>query len=88
MFGGDAVAFTGKCDKNQSVAWNYFSIPILSITMAAPDFTKQSLIPHLCVVGGLDAIAYYQKAFGAKILGEPFLADDKKRVMHTAIDVS
>ncbi len=56
-------------------------------TMEAPDFTKQSLIPHLCVVGGLDAIAYYQKAFGAKILGEPFLADDKKRVMHAAIDV-
>ena len=41
---------------------------------------------HICVKGGLDAIAFYKKAFGADC---PFhqLADDGKRVMHANIEL-
>jgi PhnB protein len=41
---------------------------------------------HICVKGGVDAIAYYTKAFGATC---PFhqLADDGKRVMHANIEL-
>lgn len=36
---------------------------------------------HLCVKGGLEAIAFYEKAFGATCTFHQ-LADDGKRVMH------
>lgn len=41
---------------------------------------------HICVSGGLDAIAFYKKAFGAEC---PFhqLAEDDKRVMHANIEL-
>jgi PhnB protein len=41
---------------------------------------------HICVKGGLDAIEFYKKAFGAIC---PFhqLADDGKRVMHANIEL-
>ncbi len=41
---------------------------------------------HICVKGGLDAIALYKKAFGAEC---PFhqLAEDNKRVMHANIEL-
>jgi len=41
---------------------------------------------HICVKDGLEAIAFYEKAFGAKC---PFhqLADDGKRVMHANIEL-
>ena len=41
---------------------------------------------HLCVKGGLDAIAFYKKAFGAEC---PFhqMAEDGKRVMHANIEL-
>jgi PhnB protein len=40
---------------------------------------------HICVKGGMDAIAFYKKAFGAEC---PFhaLAEDGKRVMHANIE--
>jgi PhnB protein len=42
--------------------------------------------PHICVKGGIDAIEFYKKAFGAVC---PFhqLADDGKRVMHANIEL-
>lgn len=41
---------------------------------------------HLCVKGGVDAIAFYEKAFGAV---ETFrqLADDGKRVLHANVEL-
>jgi PhnB protein len=41
---------------------------------------------HICVKGGLQAIDFYKKAFGAEC---PFhqLADDGKRVMHANIEL-
>ncbi len=44
------------------------------------------LQPHICVKGGLDAIAFYKKAFGAEC---PFhqLAEDGRRVMHANIEM-
>jgi PhnB protein len=41
---------------------------------------------HICVKGGVDAIEFYRRAFGAKC---PFLqlADDGKRVMHANIEL-
>jgi len=41
---------------------------------------------HLCVRGGLDAIAFYERAFGARV---PFrqLADDGLRVLHANVEV-
>jgi PhnB protein len=41
---------------------------------------------HICVKGGLEAIAFYGTAFGAEC---PFhqLADDGKRVMHANIEL-
>jgi PhnB protein len=41
---------------------------------------------HICVKGGLEAIAFYRKAFGAEC---PFhqLAEDGKRVMHANIEL-
>jgi PhnB protein len=42
--------------------------------------------PHICVKGGLEAIAFYRKAFSAEC---PFhqLAEDGKRVMHANIEL-
>jgi PhnB protein len=41
---------------------------------------------HICVKGGLEAIAFYKKAFGAEC---PFqqLAEDGKRVMHANVEL-
>ena len=41
---------------------------------------------HICVKGGLDAITFYEKAFGAKC---PFhkMANDDRRVMHANIEL-
>ena len=41
---------------------------------------------HICVKGGLDAVAFYKKAFAAEC---PFhqMADDGKRVMHANIEL-
>jgi PhnB protein len=40
-----------------------------------------SLQPHLCVKGGLAAIAFYEKAFGAECTFKQ-MAEDGQRVMH------
>jgi len=37
--------------------------------------------PHLCVKGGIEAIAFYEKAFGAQCTFKA-MADDGVRVMH------
>ncbi|SDO64769.1 VOC family protein [Phyllobacterium sp. OV277] len=42
------------------------------------------LEPHICVKGGLEAIAFYEKAFGAENTFTQ-LAEDGKRVMHANI---
>jgi PhnB protein len=40
--------------------------------------------PHLCVKGGVEAIAFYEKAFGATCAMR-HMADDGIRVFHTNI---
>lgn len=42
------------------------------------------LIPHLVVSDGAAAVAFYEKAFGAK-LEEKHLAEDGKRFMHAHV---
>lgn len=42
------------------------------------------LQPHLCVKGGVEAIAFYEKAFGAECTMKQ-LAEDGLRVMHANI---
>jgi PhnB protein len=49
--------------------------------------SKNRLVPHLVVEGGLDAIAFYEKAFGAKKTAV-MMAEDGKRVMHAELDVN
>src|SRR5262249_36011663 len=41
---------------------------------------------YLTVRGGLEAIALYQRAFGAELLTHK-IADDGRRVLHAALDV-
>jgi PhnB protein len=41
---------------------------------------------YLTVKGGLDAIAFYQRAFGAELLTHK-MADDGSRVLHAALGV-
>ena len=42
--------------------------------------------PYLTVRGGLEAIAFYKKAFGA-VRTMLMMADDKKRVMHATLTI-
>jgi PhnB protein len=49
--------------------------------------SKYRLVPHLIVEGGLDAIAFYEKAFGAEKTAVT-MADDSKRVMHAELEVN
>src|SRR5215813_14614847 len=51
-----------------------------------PDIEQSSVTAYLTVNGGLDAIAFYERAFGAELLTHK-LADDGKRVLHAALDV-
>jgi PhnB protein len=41
---------------------------------------------HICVKGGNEALAFYEKAFGAKIAFK-HMADDGKRVMHANVEM-
>ena len=47
---------------------------------------QSSVTAYLTVEGGLDAIALYERAFGAELLTHK-MADDGKRVVHAALDV-
>ena len=51
-----------------------------------PDIAQSSVTAYLTVKGGLDAIALYERAFGAELLTHK-IADDGKRVLHAALDV-
>jgi PhnB protein len=51
-----------------------------------PDIAPSSVTAYLTVRGGLDAIALYERAFGAELLTHK-IADDGKRVLHAALDV-
>ncbi len=42
--------------------------------------------PHLTIEGASDAIAFYKKAFGAKVLGR-MAAPDGQRLMHAMIQI-
>lgn len=44
------------------------------------------LQPHICVKGGMEAIAFYGRAFGAENTFRQ-LADDGKRVMHANLAI-
>jgi PhnB protein len=48
--------------------------------------TQSPVTAYLTVKGGLDAIALYQRAFGAELLTHK-MADDGRRVLHAALDV-
>jgi PhnB protein len=50
------------------------------------DVAQSPVTAYLTVKGGLDAIALYQRAFGAELLTHK-IADDGKRVLHAALDV-
>jgi PhnB protein len=47
---------------------------------------QSAVTAYLTVDGGLDAIALYERAFGAELLTHK-MADDGKRVLHAALDV-
>jgi PhnB protein len=48
--------------------------------------SKHRLVPHLIVDGGLDAIDFYERAFGAEKVSVS-LAQDGKRVMHAELEM-
>ncbi len=48
---------------------------------------KYRLVPHLIVEGGLDAIDFYERAFGAEKVAV-MMAKDGKRVMHAELEVN
>jgi PhnB protein len=48
--------------------------------------TQSAVTAYLTVKGGLDAIALYERAFGAELLTHK-MADDGRRVLHAALDV-
>jgi PhnB protein len=51
-----------------------------------PEPVQSSVTAYLTVRGGLDAIALYERAFGAELLTHK-MADDGRRVLHAALDV-
>jgi PhnB protein len=46
---------------------------------------QSSVTPYLTVRGALEAIAFYERAFGAQLLTQK-LTDDGKRVVHAAVE--
>ena len=50
------------------------------------EVAQSSVTAYLTVDRGLDAIAFYERAFGAELLTHK-MADDGKRVLHAALDV-
>jgi PhnB protein len=50
----------------------------------APNFPPVE--PHICVKGGVEAIAFYERAFGAKNTFKQ-MAEDGKRVMHANLSL-
>jgi PhnB protein len=46
-----------------------------------------SVVAYLTVKGGQEAIAFYEKAFGAKVAAKQ-LADDGKRVLHADLEIN
>ncbi len=50
------------------------------------DVAQSSVTAYLTVKGGLDAIALYERAFGAELLTHK-MGDDGARVLHAALDV-
>jgi len=50
------------------------------------DSNQPAVTSYLTVKGGLDAIAFYQRAFGAELLSQE-MDDDGRRVAHAALDV-
>src|SRR3954451_8003928 len=44
------------------------------------------IVVYLSVDGALDAIAFYERAFGATLLNHK-MADDGKRVLHAVLDI-
>ena len=50
------------------------------------DSNQPAVTPYLTVKGGREAIAFYQRAFGAELLSQE-MDDDGRRVAHAALDV-
>src|SRR5437016_5451232 len=51
-----------------------------------PEADQPAVVAYLAVDRGLDAIAFYEKAFGATLLTHK-MAEDQKRVLHAALDI-
>ena len=49
--------------------------------------SKHRLVPHLIVEGGLEAIDFYERAFGAERISV-MMAKDGKRVMHAELELN
>jgi PhnB protein len=58
----------------------------MSRERAMSEFTQPPVTAYLTVAGGLDAIALYQRAFGAELLAHK-MSDDGSRVLHAALGV-
>jgi uncharacterized glyoxalase superfamily protein PhnB len=55
---------------------------------ADQEHRRRSLVPHLVVVGGHAAIAFYQHALGAQLLMPPVpWPGNARRVMHAVLKV-
>ena len=50
------------------------------------EIAQPSVTPYLTVDGGLDALAFYQRAFGAELLTHK-MDGDGRRVVHAALDL-
>lgn len=49
--------------------------------------TQKLVVPYLTVSGGIAAIAFYKKGFGAKEISR-MPAQDKKRLMHAELEIN
>ncbi len=48
--------------------------------------TEPTVTAHLTVKGGVDALKFYERAFGAEVLSQD-MDEDGRRVMHATLDV-
>jgi PhnB protein len=46
-----------------------------------------SITPHLVIQGAAEAIKFYEKAFGAKVMGSAMFGPDQKTVMHAELKI-
>ncbi len=52
-----------------------------------PDAKTRGVIPYLQVVGAMEAVTFYERAFGAKEISR-FATDDGKRLMNCQLEIN